>query len=791
MKLTECYIENFGKISKKHYDFTDGFNLILAENGYGKTTLSFFIKCMLYGMDDTKKQSLDENERKKYLPWSGAECGGSLSFSVKDKHYRAERRFAPKAADDTFILYDTDLGKECNDFSENLGEEIFGIDADGFMRTLFLSERALSQKNDNRTISAKLSELVGCDGDISSMSEALKLLDEQRKFYMKKGGGGEISEIKSRLSKNEELLAQAYAAEERANLAEKELSSLSKKEELLREEERKIAKEREELARLGSVESYRKALSEMKAHLARSEERRSELIEFFGGNIPTEAEIYRAKMIEAEIKRLSHSAEDNSDSEFTSLHKYFETGARPEVIASATKALERLKDKNYPKSDTDLRKGLLFSKRIPKKSEAEAIKKLLDSEIKLPTLPLVLGLVVAAVGVALGIALTPLFFFVSLFGIAGSLCAPLIRKSKIKKRDAVAQSFISSLTDAQELKGRTVAEIIDEILYLLETEDSNASLASKDKEELVTFTSLFGESGDPIAETVEILRKYERYKELLAVEKYKAEKRLSEKNELELKKNELLEFISRFSFKTDDPLSELSLALNEYSGLSAEIVSKRTAITSLTLSQKLSDTPAAEGVRTSDELDAAYAKISEAISEASRERTLLEKQYRLDSERAEMREELLSSKEELEEKYAKYMDNLETVMLTKKYLEAAKENMTSKYLGKTKSGFEKYSALISGEQGSFDMDTSFAVAKTEGAKTHSIEAYSRGTRDLYGIGVRFALIDSLYENEVPFVILDDPFISLDDEKCKKALDIIKEISKRRQIIYFTCSESRA
>lgn len=791
MKLTECYIENFGKISKKHYDFTDGFNLILAENGYGKTTLSFFIKCMLYGMDDTKKQSLDENERKKYLPWSGAECGGSLSFSVKDKHYRAERRFAPKAADDTFILYDTDLGKECNDFSENLGEEIFGIDADGFMRTLFLSERALSQKNDNRTISAKLSELVGCDGDISSMSEALKLLDEQRKFYMKKGGSGEISEIKSRLSKNEELLAQAYAAEERANLAEKELSSLSKKEELLREEERKIAKEREELARLGSVESYRKALSEMKAHLARSEERRSELIEFFGGNIPTEAEIYRAKMIEAEIKRLSHSAEDNSDSEFTSLHKYFETGARPEVIASATKALERLKSKNYPKSDTDLRKGLLFSKRIPKKSEAEAIKKLLDSEIKRPTLPLVLGLVVAAVGVALGIALTPLLFFVSLFGIAGSLCAPLIRKSKIKKRDAVAQSFISSLTDAQELKGRTVAEIIDEILYLLETEDSNASLASKDKEELLTFTSLFGESGDPIAETVEILRKYERYKELLAVEKYKAEKRLSEKNELELKKNELLEFISRFSFKTDDPLSELSLALNEYSGLSAEIVSKRTAITSLTSSQKLSDTPAAEGVRTSDELDAAYAKISEAISEASRERTLLEKQYRLDSERAEMREELLSSKEELEEKYAKYMDNLETVMLTKKYLEAAKENMTSKYLGKTKSGFEKYSALISGEQGSFDMDTSFAVAKTEGAKTHSIEAYSRGTRDLYGIGVRFALIDSLYENEVPFVILDDPFISLDDEKCKKALDIIKEISKKRQIIYFTCSESRA
>ena len=41
---------------------------------------------------------------------------------------------------------------------------------------------------------------------------------------------------------------------------------------------------------------------------------------------------------------------------------------------------------------------------------------------------------------------------------------------------------------------------------------------------------------------------------------------------------------------------------------------------------------------------------------------------------------------------------------------------------------------------------------------------SRGMRDLYNLAVRFALIDSLYENEEPFVILDDPFIAFDDAK---------------------------
>ena len=35
------------------------------------------------------------------------------------------------------------------------------IDADGFERTVFLSERNLSVKNENKTVSAKLSNLVG------------------------------------------------------------------------------------------------------------------------------------------------------------------------------------------------------------------------------------------------------------------------------------------------------------------------------------------------------------------------------------------------------------------------------------------------------------------------------------------------------------------------------------------------------------------------------------------------------------------------------------------------------
>lgn len=127
MKFIECYIENFGRLHAFRYTFNDGVNSILADNGYGKTTLSVFIKCMLYGMEGTKKQGLDENDRKHYLPWQGGRCGGYLSLSVRGHRYRIERSFGAKESEDSFALYDLDTGKPSADFSSDFGTDALGI----------------------------------------------------------------------------------------------------------------------------------------------------------------------------------------------------------------------------------------------------------------------------------------------------------------------------------------------------------------------------------------------------------------------------------------------------------------------------------------------------------------------------------------------------------------------------------------------------------------------------------------------------------------------------------------
>ena len=106
MKLVKCYIENFGKLSGFSYDFTDGLNVILQENGFGKTTFATFIKAMFYGLSGTGKTSVLINERKRYKPWQGGAFGGNLVFEKDGKRYLIERFFGEKDKDETFVLYD-------------------------------------------------------------------------------------------------------------------------------------------------------------------------------------------------------------------------------------------------------------------------------------------------------------------------------------------------------------------------------------------------------------------------------------------------------------------------------------------------------------------------------------------------------------------------------------------------------------------------------------------------------------------------------------------------------------
>jgi uncharacterized protein YhaN len=56
--------------------------------------------------------------------------------------------------------------------------------------------------------------------------------------------------------------------------------------------------------------------------------------------------------------------------------------------------------------------------------------------------------------------------------------------------------------------------------------------------------------------------------------------------------------------------------------------------------------------------------------------------------------------------------------------------------------------------------------------------------------MRFALIDCLYQDNKPFIILDDSFVDFDKNNLEYIKDILNKLKNNYQIIYFTCHDSR-
>ena len=116
--------------------------------------------------------------------------------------------------------------------------------------------------------------------------------------------------------------------------------------------------------------------------------------------------------------------------------------------------------------------------------------------------------------------------------------------------------------------------------------------------------------------------------------------------------------------------------------------------------------------------------------------------------------------------------------------------MSSKYLGKTRERFIYYENLISEGKGEFSVSSNFTLTINEQGKGRSEESYSRGIRDLYALAMRVALLDAMYPENPPLLILDDPFIAFDDKRCERGVALIKKLAENRQILYFSCSKSR-
>ena len=88
------------------------------------------------------------------------------------------------------------------------------------------------------------------------------------------------------------------------------------------------------------------------------------------------------------------------------------------------------------------------------------------------------------------------------------------------------------------------------------------------------------------------------------------------------------------------------------------------------------------------------------------------------------------------------------------------------------------------------MTKDFEVLFERNGEYRSERYLSAGQRSICALCFRLALIKNMYKDNLPFLVLDDPFVALDGEHMEKVKKVLGELSKEMQMVYFTCHESR-
>ena len=89
------------------------------------------------------------------------------------------------------------------------------------------------------------------------------------------------------------------------------------------------------------------------------------------------------------------------------------------------------------------------------------------------------------------------------------------------------------------------------------------------------------------------------------------------------------------------------------------------------------------------------------------------------------------------------------------------------------------------------IDANISLKVREQGELRDTKWLSAGYQDLIGVCMRLALVDAMYEEEKPFLILDDPFVNLDYEKVACGNNLLLAVAEEYQVIYFTCHDSRS
>jgi len=768
VKLIELYIENFGGLSQYSLVFNEGLTVIEESNGFGKTTLAEFIRAMFYGFP-RKAKTLDKSRRQKYTPWNGGKCGGCLVFEVDGSRYRIERTFGATPKSDTFTLIDLSTNKKSSRFTEEIGLELFQLDGDSFERSTYMPQLGDTAVMTTDSIRSKLSNLVEDTNDVGNFEKAMAALKAKRSTYVPyRGSGGSVMQAHSRVSQIQGELMEAEGCRASLVATEESIRNLEYQSEITAKELEQVRGDIRAASEAAGVAAVHSQHTRIRGQWEQARDFCARLQGKYPRGVPSLEGIEQARHAASELESFKKlTVTDPEDLEAAAFLE--ENRARFEGKIPTAGELAQCRD--WCAQLSGLRDRTV-------ELAASAAR---SPDVKANPLPLILLLLATVGEVALGLSLMGEMLGYIALGIGA---VALIGSIFAAVRLASARKALQQFSREQQLTAAEMKRLSAEKEALTE--------------KIRNFLGGYGPVGGK--DFYDLLADLEHDAE----DYLRAEKRVAVWKQDQKRHEEILE---GFSCRVDAFFAEYALipqpdvrmqllqirddrkdweeAAREAEALQQELEAFRQTNRSQ-LEMPLPETAAdPESLRwTERELTGEQEDITAQLLRQRQKREMLLDRVR---QIPVLRDELAmwQEKRTADQKKSDILDDT-MAMLTQ-----AKENLSGNYMGPIRRSFESYLDKLWGEAyGQALVTEDLEISLERYGQARELGYFSAGQTDLVLLGMRFALVDALFANEKPIIILDDPFVNLDDQRMKQALNLLEELAEDRQILYLTCSSSR-
>ena len=181
MVIRKLNIRNFGKITDKTVELSEGVNILFGPNESGKTTLYHFLKGMLFGISRKRGKAAKQDAYSSYEPWENpGSFGGTIWFEGNGKTYRLVRSFTREYP--RFELTNLSDGGRCT--MQDLEELLGGVSEAIYENTVSVGQlKSVTGPDLTRELTNYMAACQGTLDNRMNLERANQLLKMHRKGF--------------------------------------------------------------------------------------------------------------------------------------------------------------------------------------------------------------------------------------------------------------------------------------------------------------------------------------------------------------------------------------------------------------------------------------------------------------------------------------------------------------------------------------------------------------------------------------------------------------------------------